>query len=250
MVRAPILAIHDTSPNARYTLYTNASRFAVGDVLLQDQGIGVQPLAYHTRKMNTHEVHYLVHEQKLRLALRDALLTFRCYLDGAAGFTVITDHDTLRHFFRHHDLSTRHVRWLHVLAPYQRQMDIVYKKGGVNHADALSRRPDMEDSLHKMQLLRDWTNDEAKCELHAQIFLWNPGHIMTPEFMRKSKALVIWTNTCLPENLGLPDLYVNRMDSCTPTGQECMFRTFLHCDREYCTNYTTHQPRDIMVLLD
>jgi hypothetical protein len=89
--------------------------------------------------MNTHEVHYHVHEQEL-LAVRDALLKFRCYLlGGAAGFTVITNHDTLRHlFFRQRDLSTRHVRRLQVLAPYQRQiMNIVYKKGAFNHADAL-----------------------------------------------------------------------------------------------------------------
>jgi hypothetical protein len=119
--------------------------------------------------MNKHEVHYHVHEQEL-LAVRDAILKFCCYLDGAAGFTVITDHDTLQHFFRQRDLSTRHVRWLQVLAPYQRQLDIVYKKGSVNHVDALSRRPDMKDSLKKLQLLRDWTNDEAECELHAQIF--------------------------------------------------------------------------------
>jgi hypothetical protein len=97
-------------------------------------------------KMNKHEVHYHVHEQEL-MAVRDALLKFPCYSDGAAGFTVITDHDTLRHFFRQLDLSTRHVRWLPVLAPYERQMDTVYKKGAINHADALSRRPDLKDSL-------------------------------------------------------------------------------------------------------
>jgi hypothetical protein len=85
-------------------------------MLLQDQGIGLQHVAYHARKMNKDEVHYHVHEHEL-LALREAVLKFRCYLDGAAGFTVITDHDTLRHFFRQRDLSTRHVRWLQVLAP-------------------------------------------------------------------------------------------------------------------------------------
>jgi hypothetical protein len=110
--------------------------------------------------MNKHEVHHPVHEQELQ-PTRDALLKSRCYLDGAAGFTVITDHETLRHFFRPRDLSTRQVRWLQVSAPYRRQMDIVYKKGAVNHADALSRRPDVKDSLQKLQMLRDWTNDEA-----------------------------------------------------------------------------------------
>jgi hypothetical protein len=78
MVRAPIMVILDTSPNARYTLCTDAFGFDVGAVLLQDQGIGLQLVAYHARKMNKHEVHYHVHEQEL-LAVRDALLKFRCY---------------------------------------------------------------------------------------------------------------------------------------------------------------------------
>jgi hypothetical protein len=80
-------------------MYTDAYGFVVGAVLLQDQGIGLQHVAYHARKMNKHEVHYHVHEQEL-LAVCHALLKFRCDLDVAAGFTVITDHDTLRHFFR------------------------------------------------------------------------------------------------------------------------------------------------------
>jgi hypothetical protein len=160
MVRAPVMVIPDTSRNARYTLYTDAFGFAVGAVLLQDQGIGLQHIACHARKMNKHVVHYLAHEQEL-LAVHDALRKFRCYLDGAAGFTVITDHDTLRHFFRQRDLSTRQVRWLQVLSPYQGQMDVMYKKGAINHANALSRRPHLKGSLHKLQLLRDWTNDEA-----------------------------------------------------------------------------------------
>jgi nitrite reductase/ring-hydroxylating ferredoxin subunit len=54
-------------------------------------------------------------------------------------------------------------------------MDIVYKKGAINHADALSRRPDLKDSLRKLQLLRNCTNDEAECELHAQIFPLETG---------------------------------------------------------------------------
>jgi hypothetical protein len=104
--------------------------------------------------LNKHEVHYLVHDQEV-VAVRDALLKFRCDINGAAGFMAITDHDYLRHFLRQRDLSTRQVRWLQVLAPYQRQMDIVYMKGEVNHADALSRRLDLKDSLQKLQALRD-----------------------------------------------------------------------------------------------
>jgi hypothetical protein len=249
MVRAPVFVIPDISPNARYTMYTDASRFPVGVVMLQDQGIELQHVAYHARKMYKHEVPYPIHEQEL-LTVRDDLLKFRCYLDSAAGFTVITDPDTLRHFFRQRDLSTRQVRWLQVLAPYHRLMNIVYKEGAGNRANAMSRRLDMKDSLQKLQLLRDWTKYEAECELHAQFFPWSPGYIMTLDFMRKSKRLMTRINTCLSGNLCLLDWYVNQMDSCTPTGHDCMCRTSLHCDQEYCTNYTTHRPRDILVLFD
>jgi hypothetical protein len=183
-------------------VYTDASGFGVGAVLLQDQGIGLHLVAHHARKMNKHGVHYPVHEQEL-LAVCDALLKFRCCLDGAAGFTVMTDHDTLGHSFRQRDLSTRQVRWLQVSTPYQRQMDSVYKKGAINHADALSRRSDLKDSLQKLQLLRDWTNDEAKCELNAQFFsLESRSH---PDFglHAEKKTLMTRINTCLLGNLCL-----------------------------------------------
>jgi hypothetical protein len=39
-------------------------------------------------------------------------------------------------------------------------MNIVYMQGA-NHADALSRRLDLKNSLQKLQPLRKWTNDEA-----------------------------------------------------------------------------------------
>jgi hypothetical protein len=47
MVRAPVQVIPNTSPNVRYTMYTDAYGFAGGAVLLQDQGIGLQHVAYH-----------------------------------------------------------------------------------------------------------------------------------------------------------------------------------------------------------
>jgi hypothetical protein len=49
-------------------------------------------------------------------------------------------------------------------------MDIVYKEGALNHADALSRRLDLKDLSQKLQQLREWTNDEAESELHALFF--------------------------------------------------------------------------------
>jgi hypothetical protein len=44
MVRALVIIIPDTSPNARYTMYTDAFGFAVGVVVLQDQGLDYNQL--------------------------------------------------------------------------------------------------------------------------------------------------------------------------------------------------------------
>jgi hypothetical protein len=47
-------------------MYTDASRFAVGAVLVQDKCIGLQPFGYHARKMNKHKVNYHVHGARPR----------------------------------------------------------------------------------------------------------------------------------------------------------------------------------------
>eukprot|EP00951_Prasinocladus_malaysianus_P008115 scaffold58608_cov11-Prasinocladus_malaysianus.AAC.1 len=115
--------------------------------------------------MNPHERNYPVHEQEL-LGVRDGLLAFRCYLEGCRRITVVTDHDTIRHFFKQRELSRRQVRWLLQLTPFQRQLEIVYTKGSQNCADALSRRPDLMNDLRKLQLIDDLkTNEESMEEI-------------------------------------------------------------------------------------
>ena len=163
LTTGPVLLIPDVSESAEFTVVTDASGFAVGAVLLQDGGRGLQPVAYHARKMNPHERNYPVHEQEL-LGVRDALVTFRCYLEGCRKITVVTDHDTLRHFFRQRELSRRQVRWLLQLTPFQRQLDIVYKKGAQNQADALSRRPDLQSELSRLQLVDELQSNEVAME--------------------------------------------------------------------------------------
>jgi threonyl-tRNA synthetase len=51
-------------------------------------------------------------------------------------------------------------------------MDIVYKRGALNQADALSRRPDLRDSLQKLRLKEDWTTDEAEEETNSFAFFF------------------------------------------------------------------------------
>ena len=135
---APVLVIPKTRPDAEFVMYTDASGAAVGAVLLQDQGQGLQPVAYESRKMSPAETRYPVHEQEL-LAVHHGLKTFKVYLEGCKSFTVYTDHDTLRHFLKQKDLSRRQARWSEFISSFAPNMQIVYKKGTLNQADMLSR---------------------------------------------------------------------------------------------------------------
>jgi hypothetical protein len=65
----------------------------VGAVLSQDQGHGLQPVAYTSRKMNPAERNYAAHEKEL-LAVVHALKQWRVYLEGR-HFKLHTDHATL-----------------------------------------------------------------------------------------------------------------------------------------------------------
>ena len=88
---------------------TDASGFAIGAALCQDQGKGLQPIAYLSKKMLPAERNYPVHEQEL-LAVVCALKEWRHYLHGRP-FTVLTDHHSLQHLQTQPHLSKRQVRW-------------------------------------------------------------------------------------------------------------------------------------------
>jgi len=136
---APVLQLPD--PSLPFVLHTDASGFAVGAVLEQDQGKGLLPVAYMSKKMNSAETRYPVHEQEL-LAIVEAMSTWTHYLKGAAGVRVLTDHKSLTFFQTQPMLSGRQVRWMEVLSQFD--YTIEYVRGATNVvADALSRRVDL-----------------------------------------------------------------------------------------------------------
>ena len=79
------------------------------------------------------------------------------YLLGCKCFSVIIDHTTLVHLLKQSSdkLIDRQSHWVEKLTPYANEMRILYKKGILNEADPVSRRPDFlqldmyrpEDSL-------------------------------------------------------------------------------------------------------
>ena len=59
---APTLAFPD--PAKPYVMVTDASDHAIGDVLLQDQGRGLQSVAYESRKLRGAALNYPIHDKE------------------------------------------------------------------------------------------------------------------------------------------------------------------------------------------
>src|SRR5277367_2582629 len=101
LTSAPVLLLPD--PAKPFTVTTDASDFAIGAVLTQDQGKGQQPVAYESRKLSPAEQNYAIHEKEL-LAIVHAIRIWRMYLEGRR-FTVITDHASLEYIKTQTNLS-------------------------------------------------------------------------------------------------------------------------------------------------
>ena len=92
-MHAPVLRPAD--PTLPFTLTTDASSFAIGAVLSQDDGSGARPVCFGSRKLSAAEQNYLTHEQEL-LAVVHFIHSWRHYLNGQ-HFTIKTDHQSLRY---------------------------------------------------------------------------------------------------------------------------------------------------------
>ena len=149
LVEAPCLIIPKAGPDAHFVVATDASNKALGAVLMQDQGNGLQPIAYMARVLNPAQQKYATHDQEL-LAVVEAVRYFRNYLEDCKRFTVVTDHDTLKYFLTQQQLSKLQARWAVCLQPYRLKMDILYRRGDKNQADSLSRRPDLQEQAEQL----------------------------------------------------------------------------------------------------
>jgi RNase H-like domain found in reverse transcriptase/Integrase zinc binding domain/Reverse transcriptase (RNA-dependent DNA polymerase) len=143
LTHAPVLRPAD--PSLPFTLTTDASSFAIGGVLSQDDGSGARPVCFGSRKLSNAEQNYPTHEQEL-LAVVHFIRSWRHYLDGQ-HFVVKTDHQSLKYLDTQPHLSKRQIRWVETLQQYD--YTIEYQPGSSNQvADALSRRPD-----HQLQAI-------------------------------------------------------------------------------------------------
>ncbi|CAI7799843.1 unnamed protein product [Closterium sp. NIES-54] len=106
LTTTPVLIL--PNPEKDYVVEADASDQAVGAVLVQDHGNGLQPIAYLSKKLHGAELNYPIHDMEA-LAIVVAFKAWRCYLEGAKT-TVYTDHCSLKYLKSQPTLSRRQVR--------------------------------------------------------------------------------------------------------------------------------------------
>ncbi|MCV6611750.1 MAG: Ty3/Gypsy family RNase HI domain-containing protein, partial [Amphritea sp.] len=132
---APVLRLPDFE--RQFVITTDASDVAIGAILEQDFGIGLQPIAFSSRKLNPTEIRYSAYEREL-LGIVWAIGQWKHYFQGHHPIVIQTDHAPLRHLPNQTSVNSRVWRWLAVLQGYD--VDIRHIPGKKNPADSLSRQ--------------------------------------------------------------------------------------------------------------
>jgi hypothetical protein len=132
----PILAYPDF--DKPFTLFTDASGYALGAVLTQINDDKREHVIYYASKsLTTAEQKYSATELEC-YAVVWAVEKFHHYLEGRK-FTIVTDHYALK-WLQTNALKGRRARWMIKLQPYD--YEVIYKEGRKHkNADALSRLP-------------------------------------------------------------------------------------------------------------
>jgi RNase H-like domain found in reverse transcriptase/Reverse transcriptase (RNA-dependent DNA polymerase)/Integrase zinc binding domain/Retroviral aspartyl protease len=147
LTQEPILAMPDFTDDAkRFEVICDASGQGIGAALFQ----GDKVIAYEGRKYRPAEENYSVGEQEL-LAVVHALHVWRCYLEGAPKFVVVTDHNPLIWFNSQDVLSRRQARWSEFMGRFNFEWN--YRPGRLNVADPLSRASSLKETT--TELLHD-----------------------------------------------------------------------------------------------
>jgi len=157
MTNPPTLVI--PHPKRKMQLETDASGYAIGGVLFQQQEDNSwKPIVYLFKAMNEIERNYEIYDREL-LAIMEGLKQWRQYLIGSNQFEIWTDHKNLGYFKKPQKLNHRQARWTTELQEYNFQL--VHKPGSSQKkVDALSRRPDhsqgKSDNEDQTVLKEEW----------------------------------------------------------------------------------------------
>ena len=132
----PVLAI--PRDEGQFRVEADASDYATGAVLSQEQDGKWHPIAFLSKSLNEPERNYEIYDKEM-LAIMTALEEWRQYLLGTTEpFEIWTDHQNLTYFREARKLNRRQARWFTELQDYH---FVLYHKPGktMGKPDALSR---------------------------------------------------------------------------------------------------------------
>ena len=225
LTHAPVLLIAD--PKLPYTLNCDACQYAIGATLQQDQGNGLQPVAYMSRKLKPAEINYDTREKEF-LALVDACIHWRQYLHSDHPFTLLSDHDSLKYHKTMPNLSGRLARWIERMSEFN--YDIRHIAGVKNVvADALSRRSDLKDddsssAVLSVAELRPRGVNQAVVDEAARIHNRAAAELVAPAA----------ANRPAPDRHGVIRMPSQRCTADSMNGTQCKCRTAMG---QYCWNH-------------
>ena len=153
LTTAPVLKLPDFE--RQFVVTTDASDAAVGAILEQDFGNGLQPVAFASRKLNDAEMRYSAYEREL-LGIVWALAQWKHYCRGPHSVIIQTDHAPLRHLPNQASVNSRVWKWINILQGYN--LEIRHIPGKRNPADTLSRQ-DKKDALGRKTAVHDANAD-------------------------------------------------------------------------------------------
>ena len=153
LTTAPVLKLPDFQK--QFVVTTDASDAAVGAILEQDFGNGLQPVAFASRKLNNAEMRYSAYEREL-LGIVWALAQWKHYCQGPHSVVIQTDHAPLRHLPNQASVNARVWKWINIMQGYN--LEIRHIPGKRNPADTLSRQ-DKKDALGRKTAVHDANAD-------------------------------------------------------------------------------------------
>ena len=135
LIKVPLLA--KWTPGLETAIECDSSRYAVGDILMQNMKRLWPPVAYFSKKLNPAESNYPIHDKEM-LAIIRCIREWRTELVGQ-HFEVWSNHRNLAYFRKKQHLGERQMRWPYELNDFS--FHIIHKLDKEQvQSDALSRR--------------------------------------------------------------------------------------------------------------
>ena len=153
MTSALVLLIPKMEHETEFVFAIDASKVGIADMLSQeDTSRSLRPCDYWARKLKDCETRYSAYDREALAVVEVVSRVWRVYLLGCKHFSVVTDNATHTHLLKQSSdkLNDRQVHWFERLMPFAHCMSILKRKGSVNEADVVSRRPDFfhPDDIH------------------------------------------------------------------------------------------------------